>query len=144
LTTQEEPVNRVDARGLVDSFSDPGMLQEAETEDEEATRRNEDLLEDISEFRRTRDTSGDTEKNAQLKKAVSVLGTILSYNFVIIVGFFLWFITGCAVKFGLKSDVVIDAFTGLWEWLVLPLLSTHMALTFLSAGIEKFAGIGEP
>ena len=37
-----------------------------------------------------------------------------------------------------QSDIVINGFTGLWEVLILPLLSTHMALTFLSAGIEKF------
>jgi hypothetical protein len=41
----------------------------------------------------------------------------------------------CAAQ---QSDIVINGFTGLWEVLILPLLSTHMALTFLSAGIEKF------
>ena len=38
-----------------------------------------------------------------------------------------------------QTDIVIDGFTGLWEVLILPLLTTHMTLTFLSAGIEKFA-----
>ena len=53
------------------------------------------------------------------------------------------FVAGCFGKFALETDVVIDAFTGLWEVLILPLLSTHMALTFLSAGIEKFGGLSD-
>mmetsp|Transcript_14682 Transcript_14682/g.24896 ORF Transcript_14682/g.24896 Transcript_14682/m.24896 type:complete len:207 (-) Transcript_14682:280-900(-) len=143
-TTSNNEKLELDAVEIADTFSDPGKAVLLRPEMEVGLRENDDLLADISEFRRTRDTSNDTEKNAKLKQAIGVLGTVLSYNFVIIIGFFLWFVTGCVVKFGFESDVVIDGFTGLWEWLVLPLLSTHMALTFLSAGIEKFAGLGEP
>mmetsp|Transcript_95064 Transcript_95064/g.271851 ORF Transcript_95064/g.271851 Transcript_95064/m.271851 type:complete len:86 (-) Transcript_95064:170-427(-) len=75
-----------------------------------------------------------------MTQTISTLGTILSYNFIIIIGFFTWFITGVGFKFIAKTDLVIDAFTGLWEWLILPLLSTHMALTFLSFGLEKMNG----
>jgi len=103
---------------------------------------DEGLLADIAELKQIRGprTDLDSEGNlAGLRKAVDSLGTILSYNFVIIVGFFLWFMTGCFCKFVIKTDIVIDGFTGLWEVLILPLLTTHMTLTFLSAGIEKFA-----
>lgn len=105
------------------------------------------LLGDIAEFRRKESASdrllnaGDDK--AQLRQVVGVLGTVLSYNFIVIIGFFLWFITGCVGQFAFKNDLVINAFTGLWENLILPLLSTHMALTFLSAGIEKFGGLKE-
>ena len=49
------------------------------------------------------------------------------------------YIAGCFGKFVLSTDDVINSFTDKWDSFILPLLSTHMALTFRSAGIEKFA-----
>ena len=107
---------------------------------------DDDMLADIAEFRRERvPRPGELEDDGKdgLRRVVNVCGTVLSYNFVVIIGFFLWFLAGCFGKFVLKSDVVIDSFTGKWEVLILPLLSTHMGLTFFSAGIEKFGGLSE-
>jgi hypothetical protein len=65
------------------------------------------MLDDIAEFKRTRNVDPvEEDKNAQLKKVVTVLGTVLSYNFVIIIGFFLWFITGCIGKFAFEVHFV--------------------------------------
>ena len=40
-----------------------------------------------------------------------------------------------------QDDFVINGFTSYWEVLILPLLTTHMTLTFLSAGLEKIGGL---
>ena len=103
----------------------------------------EDMLKDIAEFRRSAPKKRVEDGKDGLRRVVSVCGTVLSYNFIIIIGFFLWFLAGCFGKFVLESDVVIDSFTGKWEVLILPLLSTHMGLTFFSAGIEKFGGLSD-
>jgi hypothetical protein len=116
--------------------------------DESVGGSDEDMLRDIAELKSKRErergsmAEGEDPK-AFLRSVVNVCGTVLSYNFIIIIGFFLWFLSGCFGKFVLDSDVVIDAFTGKWEILILPLLSTHMGLTFFSAGIEKFGGLSE-
>tara|TARA_B110000196_G_scaffold276355_1_gene254272 strand:+ start:365 stop:493 length:129 start_codon:yes stop_codon:yes gene_type:complete len=39
---------------------------------------------------------------------------------------------------------IINAFRSCWDFLILPLLSTHMALTFLSFGLEKAVNAGDP
>jgi len=72
-----------------------------------------------------------------LERVIDTLGTVLTYNFFIIIGFFLWFLAGVALQFGADNIWLIGAFQAKWEVLILPLLSTHMALTFLSAGLEK-------
>lgn len=46
-------------------------------------------------------------------------------------------------QFGADNYTIINAFRGCWDFLILPLLSTHMALTFLSFGLEKLANAGE-
>jgi len=72
-----------------------------------------------------------------LQKVIDVLGTILTYNFAIICTFFAWFLAGVAAQFGAQQTAIIEAFRSAWDVLILPLLSTHMALTFLSAGLER-------
>ena len=45
---------------------------------------------------------------------------------------------------GAQQTAIIDAFRGSWEVIIMPLLTTHMTLTFLSYGLEKVAaGDGE-
>ena len=78
------------------------------------------------------------EELGLLERVISVLGTVLTYNFFIIIGFFAWFLAGVGLQFGANNYAVIGSFQALWEVLILPLLSTHMALTFLSAGLERF------
>ena len=73
---------------------------------------------------------------------INALGTVLTYNFFIIIGFFLWFLVGVGLQFGAQDTTVIGAFQAFWDKLILPLLSTHMLLTFLSAGLERLAKIG--
>ena len=77
-------------------------------------------------------------------KTIGTLGTILTYNFFIIIGFFTWFMTGVVAQFGFQQTALIDAFRGAWDYVIQPLLGTHMTLTFLSYGLEKVAaGDGE-
>ena len=73
---------------------------------------------------------------------IDTLGTVLTYNFVIIIGFFLWFLSGAIMQVAAKDTYLIDLFRSFWDGLILPLLTTHMTLTFLSAGLEKIAGMG--
>ena len=46
-------------------------------------------------------------------------------------------------QFGAQSFFLINSFRGAWDYLIQPLLTTHMTLTFLSWGLEKAAGGGE-
>lgn len=41
--------------------------------------------------------------------------------------------------YGFKNEFLLLEFQAKWEVLILPLLSTHMALTFISKGIEMAA-----
>ena len=77
-----------------------------------------------------------------LQNVINTLGKILTVNFFIICILFLWFLTGCAAKFGAQEDAIIDAFRGSWDLFIMPLLTTHMTLTFLSFGLEKVAKAG--
>ena len=79
--------------------------------------RKDAMLADIEAFkvenpRGAVDRRDEAAGKAGLRRAVGVLGTVLSYNFLVIVGFFLWFLAGCLGKFAFETDVVIDAFTG--------------------------------
>lgn len=67
------------------------------------------MLDDIAEFKKERSRNvspAEDAKNAQLKQVVSVLGTVLSFNFVIIISFFLWFVAGCVGKFAFEVRVL--------------------------------------
>ena len=93
---------------------------------------------------RHRAGSAAADESSLLKKTIGTLGTILTYNFFIIIGFFTWFMTGVVAQFGFQQTALIDAFRGAWDYVIQPLLGTHMTLTFLSYGLEKVAaGDGE-
>ena len=65
----------------------------ASAEFDSPSERQDSMLDDIAEFKRTSPRVLNAEANEQkagLRKVVGVLGTVLSYNFVIIIGFFLW------------------------------------------------------
>ena len=72
------------------------------------------------------------------------LGTVLGFNFVVIVGLFLWFLSGVFSLYALDNDTIIIAVKAAFDPFILPLLSTHMGLTFLSYGLEKAFGEGDP
>jgi len=99
------------------------------------------LSEDIARFKAERgpDPSALTadEEPGFLMKTIDTLGTILTFNFGIICLFFTWFLVGVGAQFGADNVTIINAFRSCWDYLILPLLSTHMALTFLSFGLEK-------
>ena len=113
----------------------------------EALGRADDLAADVARFKAAEaakvEAAGGEQEPGLLDKTIDTLGTVLTYNFFIICTFFAWFLTGCAFQFGLKETAIIDAFRGCWDFLILPLLTTHMTLTFLSYGLEKLAGRGE-
>lgn len=115
-----------------------------------ADSRPRDLVEnglaaDIARFKADRGISRSIRDSPEeseigmLERVINTLGTVLTYNFFIIIGFFLWFLAGAALQFGADSTWLIVAFQSKWDVLILPLLSTHMALTFLSAGLERLA-----
>lgn len=79
------------------------------------------------------------EEEGLLQKVINTLGTVLTFNFFIIIIFFTWFITGVGAQFALDNVEIINAFRGAWDVIILPLLTTHMTLTFLSYGLEKMA-----
>jgi hypothetical protein len=84
-----------------------------------------------------------TEPNP-VQGLINVLGKVLGVNFVVIFGLFLWFLSGVFSLYALKNDAVIIAVQGAFDPFILPLLSTHMGLTFFSFGLEKAFGEGDP
>ena len=62
----------------------------------------------------------------------------------VIVGLFLWFLSGVFSLYALDNDTIIIAVKAAFDPFILPLLSTHMGLTFLSYGLEKAFGEGDP
>ena len=110
-------------------------------------RAAEDRLEeDIARFKAERgpDPSALTadDEPGMLMKTIDTLGTILTYNFGIIILFFTWFLVGVGAQFGADDTAIINAFRSAWDVLILPLLTTHMTLTFLSFGLEKLVNAG--
>ncbi|EOD10688.1 hypothetical protein EMIHUDRAFT_240195 [Emiliania huxleyi CCMP1516] len=79
------------------------------------------------------------EEATPLARVINTLGTVLTFNFFVIILFFAWFLTGVGLQFGAHDEAVMNTFRTAWDPLILPLLSTHMALTFLSAGLERLA-----
>jgi hypothetical protein len=65
----------------------------------EATGRKESLLADIEQFKRQAPVAAPAEET-MLDKTISTLGTILTFNFFVIISFFLWFLTGVGAQFG--------------------------------------------
>ena len=51
-------------------------------------------------------------------------------------------LTARATHFG-NTRQAIESFRGAWDLIILPLLTTHMTLTFLSAGLERIAKSGQ-
>lgn len=122
---------------------------------------NAKLESDLAAFRAQeamKEVAPPTEENSILKQAINILGKILTFNFFVICIFFLWFLAGAQIaschsrnlsdfrkpvsagvfaQFALQQTAIIGSFQGAWDVIILPLLSTHMALTFLSAGLEK-------
>ncbi|KAL3906676.1 MAG: hypothetical protein SGPRY_010462 [Prymnesium sp.] len=124
----------------------PPLLAELpmpDTPQTEAERQAENLKmeNDLAAFRAQQAADGivskPVEEETLLQKTINTLGKILTFNFFVICIFFLWFLTGVAAQFGLQQTAVIESFRGAWDLIILPLLSTHMALTFISAGLER-------
>mmetsp|Transcript_17195 Transcript_17195/g.69177 ORF Transcript_17195/g.69177 Transcript_17195/m.69177 type:complete len:214 (-) Transcript_17195:145-786(-) len=127
-----------------------GAPSVAETSLEEETvlapddERKARLKRDIERFRAAEAAAPREPETANpLVAVVSVLGAILSVNFVIIVALFLWFLYGCFAYGVLGEDAVILAVKAAFDPYILPILSTHMGLTFLSAGLEQVAGVND-
>ena len=102
---------------------------------------SDDLKKDIERFRKMKTTVTEDAGANALVTVVNGLGVVLSVNFVIIVSLFLWFLFGCFQLFALNNDTVIVSVKNNFDPYILPVLSTHMALTFLSAALERIAGV---
>mmetsp|Transcript_22377 Transcript_22377/g.70114 ORF Transcript_22377/g.70114 Transcript_22377/m.70114 type:complete len:193 (-) Transcript_22377:4-582(-) len=108
---------------------------------------SEALKADAKRFRQRREALGDAGAPvgpSPIKSVVNVLGTVLSVNFVVIFGLFLWFLSGVFSLYALDNDAVINAVKAAFDPFILPLLSTHMGLTFFSYGLEKTFGVDDP
>lgn len=109
---------------------------------EDEKDRNAQLLADIERFRST-ETPKEVVKADVLDTIVDGLGVVLSINFVVIVVLFSWFLWGVFSLYALENDATITLVKASFDPIILPILSTHMALTFLSAGLERLAGRGQ-
>jgi len=94
------------------------------------------LRRDIERFR-TMAPADDRKESSIADAAVNFLAVILSINFVLIVALFVWFLYGCVNFLFLENDVPILAVKKAFDPFILPVLSTHMGLTFLSYFLEK-------
>ena len=101
------------------------------------------LIADAARFRE-RGTVVEAASENPVQGVINVLGTVLGVNFVVIVGLFLWFLSGVFSLYALDNDTIIIAVKAAFDPFILPLLSTHMGLTFLSYGLEKAFGEGDP
>ena len=101
------------------------------------------LIADAARFRE-RGTVVEAAPENPVQGLINVLGTVLGVNFVVIVGLFLWFLSGVFSLYALDNDTIIIAVKAAFDPFILPLLSTHMGLTFLSYGLEKAFGEGDP
>jgi len=101
------------------------------------------LIADAARFRE-RGTVVEAAPENPVQGLINVLGTVLGVNFVVIVGLFLWFLSGVFSLYALDNDAIIIAVKAAFDPFILPLLSTHMGLTFLSYGLEKAFGEGDP
>jgi hypothetical protein len=107
-------------------------------------QKMQQLERDLAQFKAERggdkadSLPADTEPTV-LMRVINLLGSVLTFNFFIIVAFFTWFLTGVGMQFGAHQEGLINAFRGAWDPLIMPLLTTHMTLTFLSAGLEKLS-----
>lgn len=112
-------------------------------DDQRSGPSESELLSDIARFKEREAVSAQEAAESGPDIAMTIingLGVILTCNFVIIVGLFGWFLVGAVGQLGFKNTGVIESFRGAWDPFILPLLTTHMALTFLSKGIEKVSG----
>ena len=108
-----------------------------------APTAEERLIADAARFRE-RGIVGEAAPENPVQGLINVLGTVLGVNFVVIVGLFLWFLSGVFSLYALDNDTIIIAVKAAFDPFILPLLSTHMGLTFLSYGLEKAFGEGDP
>ena len=136
-----------DAEALPDLQADIARFRAAQGGDEAGAApvvdQNDALKADIERFRQTQ-VLPEAAAAGPIQSVVNVLGTVLSVNFVVIVGLFLWFLSGVFSLYALDNDAIIIAVKAAFDPFILPLLSTHMGLTFLSYGLEKTFGEGDP
>ena len=111
--------------------------------DAAAPSAEDKLIADAARFRE-RGIVGEAAPENPVQGLINVLGTVLGFNFVVIVGLFLWFLSGVFSLYALDNDTIIIAVKAAFDPFILPLLSTHMGLTFLSYGLEKAFGEGDP
>lgn len=100
------------------------------------------LIADAARFRQRGPVEAPPENPVQ--GLINVLGNVLGVNFVVIVGLFLWFLSGVFSLYALDNDKIIIAVKAAFDPFILPLLSTHMGLTFFSYGLEKAFGTPDP
>ena len=100
------------------------------------------LIADAARFRE-RGTVVEAAPENPVQGLINVLGTVLGFNFVVIVGLFLWFLSGVFSLYALDNDAIIIAVKAAFDPFILPLLSTHMGLTF-HCRTARARGEGDP
>lgn len=106
----------------------------------EESVQNAQLKADIERFKKASASSPREGSGGAMQQTLKGLSLVLGVNFVVIFLLFLWFLWGVFSLYALKDDSVIILVKASFDPFILPLLSTHMGLTFLSAGLERVAG----
>ena len=79
------------------------------------TELEDRLGKDVARFKAEQGPQSDEEpENRLINRVIGVLGTILTYNFFIIIGFFAWFMTGVFAQYGAHNYAIIGAFQANW------------------------------
>jgi hypothetical protein len=142
ITRESNPWLTSKAKRARAKFGDKGGFVDLAAAPEQ--QKLQQLERDLAQFKAERGVSASDSLAADaeptlLKRVIDTLGSVLTFNFFIIIAFFTWFLTGVGMQFGAHQEGLINAFRGAWDPLIMPLLTTHMTLTFLSAGLEKLS-----
>lgn len=142
ITRESNPWLTSKAKRARAKFGDKGGFVDLAAEPEQ--QKLQQLERDLAQFKAERGGGATDSLAAEmeptlLKRVIDTLGSVLTFNFFIIIAFFTWFLTGVGMQFGAHQEGLINAFRGAWDPLIMPLLTTHMTLTFLSAGLEKLS-----
>ena len=144
VLSQPPPIPVLDGVNTFAPQSEDSRLVGEFAKDWAGAGRKDALQADVERFKAKREADNaisgvDPDESSLLFKTIDTLGTVLTYNFFIIIGFFLWFVAAAVAQLGFKDWSIITSFRSAWDWLIQPLLTTHMTLTFLSWGLEKAA-----
>ncbi|CAM9199566.1 unnamed protein product [Chrysoparadoxa australica] len=116
-----------------------GELRNAQEEKDPPGRVDMDQLEaDVMRYRAAKDSTVAEEDEGGILSGVSdTISWILFGDFLVVLGFLLWFIAGVGLKATTQDSFLIDKFTDSWNGLIQPALGVLMAGTILGGTVGK-------